>query len=264
MPAMGAGYFSDFEGLAGSPDGTILTGQDAYYIPGGTDSVDWHVFTYAGNALGLPQNPDGGLQFVGGLGPGSPTFARAQRDVEYPNSGQVVIQYDFAGAWLGNGDGANNLGSFSAQPYPGAATYIHLMSWVDPIVPTNYNAFYLAYDASGTAHSQPGMSPGAAWESLDLYHWYRSYTVLDFESNRIVEVGIKDLDTGDESVFNPADWYMEGGEAGGLGLPTGFRFFAGGGVYGNSLGFDNMAIVPTPGVLALLGIGALAGLRRRR
>jgi len=264
VPAMGAGYMSGFEGLAGSPEGTVLTGQDAFYIPNGTDSCDWYVFTYAGNALGLPQNPYGGSQFVGGVGPGSPTYARAQRDVDYGDTDMMVITYDFAGAYLETGESANNLGSFSPQPYPGAATYIHLMSWVDPIDPVAYNSFYLAYDAAGVAHAQPGMSPGAEWENLDLEHWYRSYTVLDFASNRIVEVGIKDLDSGDEAVYNPSDWYLEGGEAGGLGRPTGFRFFAGGTVTGNALGFDNIAIVPNPGVLALLGLAGLVGLGRRR
>lgn len=264
MSASGVGYVSGFEGLAGSPDGTVLTGQDAFYIPGGTDSVDFFVYTYAGNALGLPQNPDGGMNFVGGTGFAGSVYARAQRDVDYGDADMMVISYDFAGAYLGSGESANNLGSFSAQPYPGAATYIHLMSWADPLDPVAYNAFYLAYDAGGGAHAQPGMSPGTAWENLDLEHWYRSYTVLDFTSNRIVEVGIKDLTSGDEAVYNPSDWYLEGGEAGGLGRPTGFRFFAGGSVAGNSLGFDNISIIPAPGVLALLGLGAIAGVRRRR
>ena len=53
----GAQYGSDFEALNGSAGGTVLTGQDMYYIPGGTNSIDFNVYTYSGNALGLPVNP---------------------------------------------------------------------------------------------------------------------------------------------------------------------------------------------------------------
>ena len=53
-----AQYTSDFEGslYTGSAAGDILTGQDGFYIPV-PGSYDGLVYTYAGNALGLPANP---------------------------------------------------------------------------------------------------------------------------------------------------------------------------------------------------------------
>ena len=67
----------------GSAAGTIITGQDGFYIPVAL-SQDGLVYTYAGNALGLPQNPTGQEQFVGVTGGDTnlpEPFARAQRDI---------------------------------------------------------------------------------------------------------------------------------------------------------------------------------------
>ena len=59
-----AQYSQDFEGLIGSPTGVMLTGQDLYYLPNGTGDTDFMVYTYAGNSLGIVQNPAGGAQFI--------------------------------------------------------------------------------------------------------------------------------------------------------------------------------------------------------
>jgi len=40
-PAVFADYVSDFEDLNAAPNGVVLTGQDGYYIPAGTESVDF-------------------------------------------------------------------------------------------------------------------------------------------------------------------------------------------------------------------------------
>ena len=241
-PIASAEYESGFEDIAGSPEGTVLTGQDGFYLPGGTLSVDYLVYTYDGNALGLPQNPTGGLQFVGGTGPAGDYYARAQRDDDFSGGTVWTLAYDFCGTFMGTGPSAQNLGSFSLQngtPYGG---YIHLMTWVDPDFPTTYNAFYLAYDAGGALFAQPGASPGPQWEGLEINHWYRGYSVVDFDSNMITEVGIVDLETMQEAVYYPTDWYLEGG-AGGLTYPPfGFRFFAGGSTAGNTVAFDNASM----------------------
>lgn len=234
-------YQSGFENLSGSPSGIGLEGQDQFYIPPGTDSVDWMVYTYQNNVLGVPQNPDGGTRFVAGEGPGSPTFARAQRDVWIDDDlGTLTAMYDFLAQYDGPAPGANNLGSFSLRTSDAANDYIHLFSWVDPANPTAFNAYYLAYNAGGTQFSQPGESPGGAWTNLALNRWYRAWTVMNLETNQILEVGIRDLETGIESVVEPAGWYLEGGAAGSSGVPINFRFFAGGGVPGNRVAFDNM------------------------
>jgi len=236
-----AQYENDFDGLMADPNGVVLTGQDFFYLP--TGSVDFLAYTYAGNVLGMPQNPEGGTIFVAGLGPGGTTFARTQRDVAFGDgTGAWQITYDFCAAYLGTGASANNLGSFSIRYDDTNVHNIHLFSWVDPNVPTNYNAFYLAYDATGIQMAQPGTSPGPAWGNLVLNHWYRAWTTIDLDQNKIVEVGIIDLETMQQSVFNPVDWYLVGGSAGAIGPPQNFRFFGGGSVYGNAMAFDNMSI----------------------
>ncbi len=251
-------YSTGFEtanGINASPGGTVLTGQDAYYIPPGTVSVDFLAYTYAGNTLGVSQNPRGASQFVTVEGPGGGTFGRAQRDITWP-TGVVTVKYDATCLYTGQPPASNNLGSFSAQPYPGSASYIHLFSWVDPNTAANWRAFYLAYDANGIAHPQPGMSPGPAWETLILNNWYGFETDVDFAVNRITRVKITDLATNQSAEFNPTDWYLEGGQAGGRPHPTGFRMFSGGGTVGNVAAFDNMDIAaggPPPYTCAISG-----------
>ena len=261
--AVYADYMTDFEGINASPGGTPLTGQDGFYIPDGTDSVDYLAYTYAGNALGLPANPQGGDQFVAGTGPGSPTFARGQRDFAWSDRDVWTVSYDFAGNFQGDGASAQNLGSFSTQSSTTDSGYIHLMTWADPADPVNINAFFLAFEANGTAFPAPGASPGPEWENLDINHWYHSETVIDFATNQILEVSILDLETQQGATFSPKDWFLRGGEAGGLPIPTAFRFFAGGGVAGNALGFDNFSIVPEPTTAFLLIAGGFLALRRR-
>ncbi|MCK4306403.1 MAG: hypothetical protein KAY24_19330 [Candidatus Eisenbacteria sp.] len=246
-PAANADYISGFEDLIASPFGEILTGQDGYYIPPGTTSVDFLAYTYDGNVLELPANPTGEDQFIGGTGPAGNAYARAQRDMSFAAGPIWIIGYDFAAVYLGSPPSANNIGSFSLRNEPAAVTHkIHLMSWVDPENPTLFNAFYMAYDAGGTMFAQPGASPGAGWENLELNHWYRAWTKVDLDTNMIVEVGIIDLETMEEWTFEPTDWYLAGGAAGTPALPECFRFFAGGGVAGNSLAFDNIDIHEEP------------------
>jgi hypothetical protein len=248
-----AQYASDFEALTGSPDGTVMTGQDAYYIPAGTTSVDYFVYTYAGNPFGFPDNPGGGgEQFVAGTGPADgTTFARAQRDIDW-GSGVVAVTYDVAALWMDdpndpNDATANNIGSLSVQPYTDPATsagYLHLFSYVvegeEP-----WQALYMMYDAVGTVDAQPGREPGPEWVNLELLTWYRFGTVVDFEINQVIEVSITNLHTGaSATVDTSADgWYLGGGTVG-LADPTGFRFFSGGNEASNTLAWDNISIGP--------------------
>jgi len=307
-----AQYTADFEAptYTGSAEGVDIWGQDAFYNPAppDTETITAYVYTYLDNALGIVENPFGGdEQFVAGRGPGSNTYSRAQRDITW-GTGVWTVWYDVAALWLPddpNGAAANNVGSFSSQLYPGEATYIHLFSWIPGQEGVLWRAFYLAYDASGVAHSQPGQSPGPEWDNLVLNHWYRFSTTLDYGLNRITEVSITDTapcaadvdGDGDTDLndlaalltaygssvgqpnYNPAadfdndqdvdladlafllsgygcvptpvtttayptEWYMEGGQAGGLPLPSGFRLFAGGGEPGNTVAWDNLSIAP--------------------
>ncbi len=249
-----AQFSSQFEPptYAGSADGIELNGQDGFYNPIPPDSISALVYTYAGNALGLPVNPDGGEQFVAGTGPAGAVFARSQRDVDYGSSSVFTITYDFAATFVGKPPTAQNLGSFSTADFaapPIASTYIHLMQWNDVNTPVSFNARYIAYDAAGVQFPAPydAGSPGPEWENLLINHWYRARTTFDLDSNRITRVSILDLTTGECAIFEPADWYLGGGAGGGLPDPSGFRFFAGStDVPGNTLAFDNTSISSCP------------------
>jgi hypothetical protein len=233
--------FETADGINASTGGTVLTGQDAYYIPDGTVSVDYLAYTYSGNALGINANPNGGAQFVAVEGPGVGAYGRAQRDM-YWGTGTATMSYDVCCVYTGQPPASDNLGSFSLQPYPGGATAINLFSWMDINTATEWRATYLAYDVNGVAHVAPGMTPGVEWDNLELNHWYHFESDVDFGLNRFTEVRITDLETNVTTTFNPTDWYLEGGANGPPGVATGFRMFSGGGTIGNVCAFDNMDI----------------------
>ncbi|MFQ5805770.1 MAG: hypothetical protein ACE5I3_04890 [Phycisphaerae bacterium] len=251
--AANAQYAADFEPptFTGSADGVDIWGQDAFYnpAPAGSETITAYVYTYANNVLGIPDNPvGGGEQFVAGTGPGGGTYSRAQRDINW-GTGIVVVTYDVLCAYEGDPNStANNIGSFSVQPYPGtpvAANYIHLFSWVSAGAGNTWQALYMMYNAAGAADPQPGRIAGPEWVDLELYTWYRCTTTIDWDINQVIEVSIINLDTGaGATVDTSADgWYLGGGAEGGA-VPTGFRFFAGGGVPGNTVAWDNTSIGP--------------------
>jgi hypothetical protein len=244
-----------------SAAGTPVTGQQGWYQPvvGGADG---NVYTYSGNALGLVQNPVGGNQFLGGTSGGGTLFPRAQRDMNF-GPGTWTAAYDMAGDFLGTAPATQFLSSFSLQDSTTARSFIAVNAWDDLANPSaGYSAQFNVFNAAGGALNN--QSPGSFWEGLDLNHWYRQYITFDFNSNRILEVTLVDLHTGRSASAQPTDWYMTGGASPTQPLPTGFRFFVGGSVAGNTMGFDNIWIVPTPGTAALLGLGGLLALRRRR
>ena len=239
------GYSSDFEAplYAGSAGGRILTGQDEFYIPV-PDSQDGLVYTYVGNALGLPTNPTGGDQFAGVTGTDDlpVPFARAQRDIVYGDgTGVWTVSFDIAATYIGVLPSAQNIGSFSTQVFPGEATFIALVMWTDPDTATNWDANYVWFDAQGGQVTEPVADP--AFQGLDDDHWYRWSTTFNLDTNQILQVSITDLTTGVTSTHSPSGRYLEGGEAGGAPTPTGFRLFGGAqGTAGNTLGFDNISI----------------------
>ncbi len=248
-----AEYFTDFEPplYTGSPEGTVLTGQQGFYLPdASTPSTDWFVYTYAGNVLGLPPNPgDGGEQFAGGTGLGDGSYARAQwtQDGTFGDgTGLWTTSFDIAATFVGELPTNDNLGSFSTMPCddpynPDHATFIALARWTDPNTGTNWNADYLYYNAAGGYVIASVPDPG--FQGLPINHWYRWSTTFDFDSNAITQLAITDLATGQTVTYEPQDWYLAGGGGGGLPAPIGFRLFAGtSSPYGNTLAFDNLAI----------------------
>ena len=243
-----AQFSSDFESplYTGSAAGTIITGQDGFYIPV-LDSHDGLVYTYAGNALGIPANPSGGGQQFAGVtgGLADPVaFARAQRDLAYgAGTGVWTISFDIAATYLGVLPSADNIGSFSTQLFPGEATYISLVTWTDPDTATNWDASYVWFDTQGNQVTDLIDDPG--FQGLDTEHWYRWSTTFNLDTNQILQVSMTDLTTNITSTSSPSGRYLEGGAAGGTPPPSGFRLFGGSnvaGAEGNTLAFDNVDI----------------------
>jgi hypothetical protein len=235
-----AQYSSNFEALTASAAGSVLTGQDAYYIPPATTSVDFNVHTYAGNTLNVPANPTGGAQFIGGNGPGAGIFARAQRDMPF-GSGVWTAGFDICAGFLGALPTAQNVGSFSLQPFPGGQSFIALATWVDVNVATTWNANYVYFDSAGT-QVQEVVSP-PEFQNLPVGTWFRWETDFDLVTNAMVEARLTNLSTGITAVHSIVSRFMFGGTAGST-PPTGFRFFAGGGLAGNVLAIDNAQLGP--------------------
>ncbi len=229
--------FETSDGISASPGGTALTGQDGFFLPSG---IDYWAMTYAGNAFGFSQNPQGGSQFAVGQGMASPDFSRAQRVITWP-APRAIMEYDVACQYIGlPGLASNNIGSFSLQPYPGSASALHLFTFANVLDPTSWQAGYLGYDANGVAMVAPGAIPGPEWENLSMNHWYRLETKVDFTTNQITEASITDLTTNITATASLTGVYLEGGAGGGRPVPTAFRIFSGGSLEGNVLAFDNM------------------------
>ena len=86
---------------------------------------------------------------------------------------------------------------------------------------------------------------------------------MDLSTNMITELSIVDLNNGQGATFAPVGFFLSGGAAGAGGAATGYRMFTGGDD-GNVTAWDNVTITPAPGALALLGLGGLVAMRRRR
>lgn len=257
-----AQYTDNFEPpvYSGSAAGVPVNGQNGFYNPNPPASVSGNVYTYAGNAVGLPPNPTGGTQFVGSTGPAGSMLSRSQRDVTF-GTGTWTMATDIAATFHGMLPSAQNLGSLSINAGPDFSI-IQLARWVDPATATNWNADYVWFDGAGAQVTESLGDP--AFENLSLNHWYRWSTTFDLDTNQILEVALTDVSGGGgTATFNPVDRYLRGGATGAPALDS-FRFFAGSStVPGNTLGFDNLSIVPEPASLALLAFGALLALRRR-
>ncbi len=245
-----AQYGTKLDGLNGDPMGVVLTGQDGWYLPaaGGTDHK---VYTYAGNSIGVPNNPNGGTQFAGAISNPGNIFGRAQRDTAL--SARTRAWYDVL--ILNNGTAVNNAGSFSLQDSVTTAAYINLFSYPVGAPVTTFAGGYLAYSAAGVQAAAPGLLPGPEWSPLDVGTWYKFETSIDFTANLITDVAITNLATNTRTSVAVTDYYLQGGAAGGLPRPTGFRMFSG--AESNTVAWDNLVVTCYADMDTSTGAGTL-------
>lgn len=235
------GYSSDFESLTGSAAGTIITGQDAWYLPV-AGSSDWSVYTYAGNSLGVPVNPLGGAQFLGGQSQGGSAFGRAQRPIGFTSNCYWHYTFEFCGRFTGVLPTTEYLGSFSEQPSTTNANFNLLLQWgANTTTGTMFNVATQVYDSAGVAQAIAPV-PDLTFQNLPVDQWFRVEAIWDFASNMVVELKLTDLSTMTTTAYVPTGWYLFGGAAGSP-IATDFRFFAGGGL-GNTVAIDNFVIEP--------------------
>lgn len=229
----------------GSSDGITATGQQGWYRPDVMSSADEFIYTYDGNVLNLPANPNGDTQFLGGMVLGNfMELRRAQLNFDWSAASVWTVSYDLAARWNGALPAVDNIGSFSLQDNLLARYFIALSTWTNPDAATMWSAKYVRFFADGTMGDPAGELPAAEWANLAVNHWYRQSTTFDFNSNTITSVSITDLDTGATLTAKPTGWYLAGGASGGLPLPQALRFFIGGDTMttGNTMGFDNLQI----------------------
>ena len=245
----GPAFYTGFEDFDGSSDGVTVNGQQGWYTPNVTGSVDEFIFTYDGNALGVPANPFGENQFLGGQSQQPGDLLRAQYDFNWSQATVWTVSYDVATGFNGILPASDFLGSFSLQDSTIARYFVAVNGWVNPDTADHWNMLYIVFDSTGSMIDPLGTSPGAAWSNLAVDHWYNESTTFDFDSNTILSVSITDLDSGDTATFEPNGWYLAGGASPRLPLPTALRFFVGGGdaVPGNVGGYDNVTITAVSG-----------------
>ncbi len=250
-----AQFATGFEASDGYVAGSTVDGQNGWYLPNGAGNGDDSqiVDTYNGGVLGLPQNPNGGDQFIGQLHPGDGNFPRAQLDMDFSGSTVWTVSYDTCAAYQGSGTAPNNISSFSLQPSDGtAAYYIQLNYWQHTVGRggpnghgVRWKAAFEAFDASGNTiialiHGKPA-------RELFVNRWYNIQTTFDLGANQITSIVYTDLKTGKTLAVQPTNLFLAGGSGAVVAPPTAFRFFVGGGdgtVGGNVVGFDNLSVSP--------------------
>lgn len=235
-PLAGAQYATDFEAFNASTAGVPVAGQDGFYNPVPASSVDFLAYPYAGNPLTIPVNPKGGKQFIACVGPaGSPVFyGRSERLMAWCGA-KWTMGFDILANFTGTGTATDNLGSVSTQPSATNEGFIALVRWSTP--GTHWKVSYQVYDAANVSSYQDVADPN--FVNLPVNQWYRWETDFDFSTHLITEVRLTDLATMTTWKNQPVGWYLRGGSAGAA-RPTGFRFFAGSGVAGNLLAYDNV------------------------
>ena len=235
------GYTTDWETFTASAAGTPCSGQDGFYIPAVTGSIDGNIHTYAGNTLGVPANPNGGLNFWGGQSAGGTAFARSQRALTLPGT-KIRVDYDVCCNYLGTVVPTNNIGSFSFQPSTNAI-YVNLLAAYPVGVllpPTTWDANVV------TRGTPPGtvttVLPDPAFQNLAMNVWHHWSVTIDLIAGTHDSFSITNGVTSVTTTYVPATpLLLPIAPAVPAPLPTDFRFFGGGGA-GNVFAVDNVRI----------------------
>ena len=231
-------YQTGFEAFAGSGRGFALTGQGAWY----NDTAGGDLRTHNdGAVLGLSTNPTGGSRFVSALASVSGD-ASAFRNLQLDPGMLHRVGVDVA---VGRGTpGAANeiIGRWILGPFGTTASFRVSPIWDTPSAPNKWSLRFDVADANGTVIT--GI-PATAGIALDRDHWYRVEVLADFVQNRIREFTVIDLTTGSATTEIVTGWYLRGGAAGGLSIPTRFALSAlSQGIGGNRISHDNVSVLP--------------------
>jgi len=226
-----------------SPDYTkgILTGQNGWYLPP-AGGVDFTVDVYGSDPFGFAVNPTGGEQFI--IGQYNANHARAQLDVDYTSSDQWEFACDLNVIFDGSTNPTNNIASISMQDSAVSAHCIPIAQFNADNTAWNLNLY--AWDANDV---QVTYTVGPEWQNLPFNSWFRQSWIVDFGTNEVLSATITNLSTGATATVEFDGVYLDGGAAGGMLLPTAFRFFSSG-TAANITGWDNMAITAVSGCYA--------------
>ncbi|MEO6596175.1 MAG: hypothetical protein ABIP94_15615 [Planctomycetota bacterium] len=228
-------YESEFDGLTASASGTALAGRDGFQVPLTTPpSVDGAIYTYGGNALGIPTMSSGGSNFLGLDGTTGP--AQIERLVNIPFDCHTHIEFDFCVRYVGAGAPSGIIGGFSLQP-AGSARSAHLIArWPANAAspPTTWNAdLIVGPNAAGTAIQVPDTH----FQNLAVNTWYRWGCSLHAAGGEYELLVIDDL-AGNRVLFVPPAGTMMVNALGPA--PSSFRLGAVG--TGCLCAFDRMSV----------------------
>ena len=244
----------------GSADGVAIEGQQTWIAsPYASSSV----YTYTGNALGLPANPAGGAQFLGaqsGSGSSASTVLhRGNTTINVASPTSYDIAYDFCVS------GASTAGNWIAESLVGSSkTTLGYSQWFDwDVGGQSVTLSYRFYDQAGNIPADHQ----SVMKGIPVDQWLHLVTAVDFASGKagITGITLTNLTTSATQTVATGGWLFPDQTRA---LPKTMSLYVGGqsSTTGNIVGFDNLSVTatPEPASLALLGLGGLLLMPRRR
>ncbi|MBX3384930.1 MAG: hypothetical protein KF864_15645, partial [Phycisphaeraceae bacterium] len=216
-----------------------LDGQHGF-LSAGVDSF-FDVFHTIGNPLGLPMNPEGGVQCVGAFSqpPGGPESRisrhtpclTGRRDVSFDTG----IQFFNPGSEPFTGWVILGVSLPDQTHIPGAAIGLYRLNPADPASPLAVFIRASSFDGDELISIiETPLPPESQWLRIRLG--------VDFDLNRLLDININALSTGEEVSMTLDDHFLAGGVSP-MGPTTHFGLVvAPDGSY--AMGFDNIRIEP--------------------